>query len=129
MWSGTWTPNWGGWRRACVRGAKGLASRMPQGPDKNRENNPIQSRVSGVERSDTHHLVREPVVGFAALYSRSGPAGYTATNCAAGPAARFGFFTLDGPNREPAARPAVSATPGSRDTMAATMAPSISSAS
>jgi hypothetical protein len=39
--------------------------------------------------------------------------------------ARFGFFSFEGMNSEPAADPAVSATPGSRVTMAATMAPSI----
>ncbi len=50
---------------------------------------------------------------------------HTATSCAAALLDRFGFFTFDGPNRLPAARPAVSATPGSRETMAATMAPSI----
>jgi monoterpene epsilon-lactone hydrolase len=43
--------------------------------------------------------------------------------------ARFGFFGFEGTNSEHAAKPAVSATPGSRDTMAATMAPSISNAS
>ena len=53
---------------------------------------------------------------------------YTATNCGAS-LTRFGFFTFAGPNKEPAAIPAVSATPGLRETIAATMAPSISSAS
>src|ERR1700761_5678472 len=54
-------------------------------------------------------------------------ANHTAINCAA--LARFGFFTFAGSNREQAANPAVSATPGLRDTMAATIAPSINSAS
>src|SRR5262249_43205538 len=53
---------------------------------------------------------------------------HTATSCAAAPLARFGFF-FAGSNSEHAASPAVSATPGLRDTMAATMAPSMSSAS
>ena len=52
---------------------------------------------------------------------------HTAISC--GASRRFGFFTFAGPNSEPAASPAVSATPGSRDTMAATIAPSINSAS
>src|ERR1700722_5390147 len=53
----------------------------------------------------------------------------TAISSAAAVPARFGFFALAGSNSEPAARPAVSATPGSRVTIAATMAPSINSAS
>jgi hypothetical protein len=51
------------------------------------------------------------------------------TSCSGALPARFGFFSLEGTNRQPAARPAVSATLGSRDTMAATIAPSINSAS
>ena len=54
---------------------------------------------------------------------------HTAISCAGAAAARFCFFTLAGGNSEHAASPAVSATPGSPDTMAATMAPSIRSAS
>jgi hypothetical protein len=53
----------------------------------------------------------------------------TATSWAGAPLARLVFFAFAGANSEQAASPAVSATPGLRDTMAATMAPSISSAS
>ena len=53
----------------------------------------------------------------------------TAISCSGALPARFGFFSFEGTNKEHAAKPAVSATPGSRDTMAATMAPSISNAS
>jgi hypothetical protein len=53
----------------------------------------------------------------------------TATSCAGAPLARLVFFAFAGAKREQAASPAVSATPGLRDTIAATMAPSINSAS
>jgi hypothetical protein len=49
----------------------------------------------------------------------------TAASCSGAPLARLGFLGFEGSNREHAARPAVSATPGSRDTMAATIAPSV----
>ena len=52
---------------------------------------------------------------------------HTAISCAS--PARLAFFGFDGSNRQPAANPAVSATPGLRETIAATMAPSINSAS
>src|SRR5437868_3651864 len=54
---------------------------------------------------------------------------YTSTSCAAAPLAPFGFFACEGPNSEQAASPAISATPGLRDTIAATIAPSINNAS
>jgi hypothetical protein len=54
---------------------------------------------------------------------------HTATSCAVAPLARFGLFTFEGTNKQPAASPAASATPGLRETIAATMAPSIKSAS
>jgi hypothetical protein len=54
---------------------------------------------------------------------------HTGTSCSVALPARFGFFTFAGPNSEPAASPAMSATQGSRETIAATMAPSINSAS
>jgi hypothetical protein len=86
--------------------------------------------VCARERSDEaiHLSACRAMDCFAAL-AMTGLGDHTATSCSAAALARFGFFTFDGPNSEPAARPAVSATPGSRDTMAATMAPSISNAS
>src|SRR4051794_16216588 len=54
---------------------------------------------------------------------------YRAASCAGTWLVRFDFFSLEGASNAPAASPAVSATVGSRETIAATMAPSISSAS
>src|ERR1700726_3828474 len=119
MSSAIWLGNWSDWNLAFrhSRVGKGALRAVPTVyPDHYQEMVGTWSLSSG-------GASRRPV-GFAhTLLS------HTATSCSAALLARFAFFTFDGPNSEPAASPAVSATHGSRDTMAATMAPSINRAS
>jgi hypothetical protein len=85
----------------------------------------LRTALPGHDERANHFLI----IRKSLKYSQDDGAGQTAISSAGALPARFGFFSFAGGNSEQAASPAVSATPGLPDTMAATMAPSINNAS
>ena len=107
-----WPRNSTGWRRACWKRGRvdgGVIARRAATQPIHRRSAPMNDGHASLRLSHDgeplhRHELRARAVALRLLHLRR-------------------------PEQDPAARPAVSATPGSRDTMAATMAPSISSAS